>query len=243
MKMFWVVLAVLSVGFNLLGENKLVPVDVSEVYIPGGIDKKDPSITVGFDNNDPNVQVIVEGALRNTCYRLSSEPEIVMDKKQRKIFIQPRAYFYNGICLQVLVRYKQEINLGMLPTGKYDITVGKMDPIEKILEVAEAKNEGPDDYPYAPVEKVSFDKEKVKISGQFEGDCFRQSHVKTFDPKDHVVVILPIVVHEPHEGKCVLKKKPFTYEVDLSDKGIRGRNLLHVRAQNGQSVNLIENFD
>ena len=63
----------------------------------------------GFDDND-QIQVIIEGRLPSDCYRLD-QPEIKTNPVTKEILIQPKAGYYNWLCLEVLVPWTQVVNI------------------------------------------------------------------------------------------------------------------------------------
>ena len=209
---------------------RLLEVGVSDVFVPQG-----------FDDNDPNVQVIVEGYFPNTCYKLGP---IKVEQKEDRIKITPQAYFYHAPCLQVMVHYTQEINLGILKAGKYTLDIPSDRPeTTPMLPIAHAENQGPDDYIYAPIESarvVSKERPMVRLHGVFSNSCMSLDRVVTHSESNRVVAILPIAKYE-NNGACLDVLTPFHKDVQIKDP-LKGRTLLHVRSLNGNAVNVIEAF-
>lgn len=211
----------------------LVPVNASSVYVPSG-----------FDHND-NVQIVIEGYFPNTCYK--SGPSHISFSKN-KISIRPQAYYYEGACLQILVHYEQVINLGPLESGNYEVSVGRgKENIASTLNISEAMNAGPDDYLYAPIRSarlISRNKRVVRLEGIFPQSCMsiHQEDIMIHAPENQVVAILPIARHD-EEDECQNRPQPFQVDVDLGYLDLQGRFLIHVRSLNGNSFNLIEDFE
>ena len=213
---------------------RLLEVGVSDVFVPQG-----------FDDNDPNVQVVIEGYFPNTCYKLGP---IKVEKREDQIKITPQAYFYHGPCLQVMVHYVQEINLGMLKEGKYKLDIPSDCPqTTHVLPIAHVENQGPDqgpdDYIYAPIENarvLSKETPTVRLQGVFSNSCMSLDHVKVRPESDRVVALLPIAKYE-NSGACLDVLKPFHKDVRI-ESPLKGRTLLHIRSLNGHAVNVIEDF-
>lgn len=214
---------------------RLVDAGVSDVFVPQG-----------FDDNDPNIQVIVEGYFPNTCYKLAPAR---VEKKEDRIKIVPQAYFYHGPCLQVMVHYAQEIDLksflGPLKAGKYTLDIPSDCPEtpHPILPIAHSNNAGPDDYLYAPIESarvISKQSPTVRLQGVFSNSCMSLDRVMVHSESNRVVAILPIAKYE-NNGVCLDALKPFYKDVKIEEP-LKGRTLLHIRALNGNAVNVIEDF-
>ncbi|MBI2646196.1 MAG: hypothetical protein HYW85_04075 [Deltaproteobacteria bacterium] len=208
---------------------RLLEVGVSDVFVPQG-----------FDDND-NAQVVVEGIFPTTCYKLGP---VKVDINEDTIKITPQAYFYHGPCLQVMVPYKQEINLGILKAGTYKLNILPDCPENRhTLSIAHSTNSGPDDYLYAPIESarvVSKERPTVRLHGVFSNSCMSLDRVVTHSESNRVVAILPIAKYE-NNGACLDVLTPFHKDVQIKDP-LKGRTLLHVRSLNGTAVNVIEDF-
>ncbi|MBI3018746.1 MAG: hypothetical protein HYY61_02495 [Deltaproteobacteria bacterium] len=208
---------------------RLLEVGVSDVFVPQG-----------FDDND-NSQVVVEGYFPNTCYKLGP---VKIEKEENRIKITPQAYFYHGPCLQVMVHYTQEINLGILKAGKYKLDIPSDCPEgTPTLFVAHSTNPGPDDYLYAPIESarvLSKETPTVRLHGVFSNSCMSLDRVAVHLESNRVVAILPIAKFENTE-LCLNVLKPFHKDVRIEEP-LNGRTLLHIRSLNGNAVNVIEDF-
>ncbi len=208
---------------------RLVEIGVSDVFIPQG-----------FDDND-NAQVVVEGYFPNTCYKIGP---VKVEKRENKIKITPQAYFYHGTCLQVMVHYVQEINLGLLKFGKYILDIPSDYPERtRILSIAQSTNPGPDDYLYAPIESarvLSKETPTVRLQGVFSNSCMSLDRVMVHPEPGRVVAVLPIAKYD-NSGVCAEVLKPFHKDIRI-EAPLTGRTLLHVRSLNGSAVNVIEDF-
>jgi hypothetical protein len=191
----------------------------------------------GFDTND-SVEIVGEGLLNNSCYR-AANVDVNVDHATMRIELSPKAYFYDSLCLQVLIPYHQVISLGILNAGRYTVsdTVRKLDLGE--INVRLATSSSPDDFLYAPVSQAFFKYESgsafVTISGEFTNSCMRLSQVlMSVQPK--VITVQPIM--EMEEGVlCADGMFPFERKVQVSGLSPKQRYLLHVRALNGKSIN------
>jgi hypothetical protein len=199
------------------------PALFNEVYIPGG-----------FDDNDV-VQIVGEGLFRNSCYRPGPTAAKV-DQKNFTVTLNPAAYEYPGICLQVILPFERTVDVGILHDGTYKVIQNE----EQIatFKVAKARTLSPDDYLYAPISQAYFRQEgtvsKVLLSGDFPTDCMALDHVVT-RVENKVLVIQPIAKME-ERGDCKQGKFPFN-TVATIDLVPQGRYLLHVRSMNAKAVN------
>jgi hypothetical protein len=195
----------------------------------------------GFDSND-NVQIVGEGMYRSTCYKPSAV-QVTIDEELKQIKVKPKAYYYEGFCLQMLVPFNQVIDLGLLKNGKY--TVIQEESSEEpatlgSLKVKAATHSTPDDFLYAPVSQAYLDrsgtKARVKISGEFTNSCMRLVDTAVTVQRN-VLVVQPVSELE-ERADCRGGKFPFekTQEVE----GVpSGRYLLHVRSLNGSAINTL----
>lgn len=194
-------------------------------------------IPVGFDTND-NAQLVAEGVFSNTCFRPASVKAVV-SHKDKTIHLYPRAYKYDGACLQMMVNWHKEIDLGVLETGDYKvITVNGKDRAELgAMKVATATNSSPDDYLYAPVSQAYFEKVDgkyyVRVSGEFPQTCMQMREV-IVRVQENVLVVQPIA--EETSEACEARPTPYSELVEVKDAK-PGRYLVHVRSLNGKAIN------
>jgi hypothetical protein len=197
---------------------------------------------VGFDDNDEAVMV-VDGFLPSGCYRLT-RPNVVIDQVAKTIVVTPQARYFNIPCVEALVPYHFDVNLGVLSIGDYKVTVINANavPLPERLAVTEASNAGPDDFLYAPIDEVTVNenhdsgKLTATLRGRFTLDCMTFGDVRVID-NGKSVNILPIMKVD-HEG-CQAVETPFVQTVDLPTSIAAGRHLLHVRSLNGAAVNYL----
>lgn len=192
----------------------------------------------GFDTND-NTQLVAEGMFSNTCYRPAAV-EASIDDLQKTVTLKPTAYFYSGMCLQMIVPFNQVVNLGIMKAGDYKVMQSGNNNALGNLTVRVATNSTPDDFLYAPISQAYMasrgGKTYVTVSGSFTNSCMSLADVMVnVQPK--VVVVQPISVTK--EGvACTGGEFPFERTVEV--KGVtNGRYLLHVRSLNGNSVNTL----
>ncbi len=225
-----VTILILSAAFGVNADvfPKIVNTSFKVGYIP-----------VGFDTND-NAQLVAEGTFTNACFRPASVKAVV-SHKHKTIHLYPRAYQYDGACLQMTVNWHKEIDLGILETGDYKvITVnGKQRTELGEMKVASATNSSPDDFLYAPVSQVYFEKVEgkhyLRVSGEFSTTCLQMREV-IVRVQDKVLVVQPI--SEELEGSCEARSVPYSELVEV--KGVNpGRYLIHVRSLNGKAINNI----
>ncbi|NBQ54379.1 MAG: hypothetical protein EBU49_12490, partial [Proteobacteria bacterium] len=136
-----------------------------------------------LDSNDSSV-VILDGYLPDGCYRLT-QPEVHVNDEHKTISIQARANYFNVPCIEALVPYTQEVELGMLPGGNYRIQNGDGHQIGS-LSIKKAQSKYPDDFLYAPVEDLILDQKETAtdqhiatLRGRFTNSCMYIEHVDT----------------------------------------------------------------
>ncbi len=206
---------------------KVVPVQFHTGYFP-----------VGFDTND-NSQVVAEGLFSNTCYKPVGT-KVAVDHENKIIRLYARAFKYEGMCLQMVVPFNREIDVGLLKAGTYKVYSILNNNDEKELgdmQVSIATNSEPDDFLYAPVSQAYFSKKDgkyfVTVSGMFPQTCYKMREVVVrVQPK--VLVVQPIA--EKTDELCDERLQPYSETVEV--KNVKeGRYLLHVRSLNGKAIN------
>lgn len=217
----------------------LIPITPDRIFAP-----------LGFDDND-NVQVVLDGELADTCYKLGPT-QFKLDAVRQRIYVQQQAYYYPGAwCAQVRVPYVQTLNLGILPAGQYELVVQTEDGTVKpaaSLPVSLSATRSPDDHLYAPVTEAYLEKSlgalegrdsfyTLYISGQFNNSCMKFKDVKMNVRQNNVIEVLPIVEMDSSRG-CTQIMTDFNVGVSLKSVP-KGRYLLHIRSLNGQSLNRI----
>lgn len=215
----------------LADEGTLVNVDSRTVFAP-----------VGFDDND-EAELVVEGFLPGDCYKLSS-PEVDVDAAAFAVTVRTMARKFDVPCREILVPFHYTAKLGQLAPGKYTVQVpGPGETLTETLPVKHAVAPGPDEFPYAPVDSVEVNLDRVEhhmvatIRGRFTNSCMRWKEARVED-QGKVQVVLPIVAIDALTN-CRPVETEYEQKVVLPDTMRWGRHLLHVRSLNGQAVNLI----
>lgn len=207
----------------------------------------------GFDNND-NVEVVLYGHFPTSCYKVGNTTARVEGKT---IFIHSTSYEYQRdpssplACADIVVPFKQVVKLGVVPTGTFTVKTERMDGREgksANLKVKEAKVTSPDDFLYAPVSSVTFQKNggegTVELKGTFPmmfTGCMKMDKVQYSFTDGPVLVVQPIA-KIAKTGECTHEdmELDFTYNFTVDGALPVGSDmLLHVRALDGNSVNKV----
>ena len=195
-------------------------------------------VPVGFDDND-DVMVVLDGNLPDSCYKLS-HTEVLKDPTTNKVTLIQYARRYPGVCLESLVPFSSESNIGVMPVGLF--SVASPGAMEEKLQVTEATSAGPDEFLYAPVDstKVTFDEttgtHRGILEGRFTNTCMRIKEVTVINSGKTLEVLPKMEMVETPSG-CQTTEVPFSWTVDLPREISQGRHLMHVRSLNGKSVN------
>lgn len=203
---------------------------------------------VGFDSND-NTQIVLAGTYPNTCYKVG-EPSVTIDKANKRVFVQDKAFHHQGICLYMMVPYHKAVNLGVMEAGDYDIMLGdQSNPSAAVktgqLAVAKATSTSADDYLYAPVEEASLVKDnadlQLTLKGTFTKSCYQIKNVKVsmVTSPNNMIIVQPIA--EEDGSTCFETEKGFEKTVTIKNAP-EGRTLLHIRSLNGQAINRVLNL-
>lgn len=202
---------------------------------------------VGFDDND-NAQFVFEGYYPSSCYRSGIVTQSI-DKATKKIVVQNKAYYYEGIiCMPMLTPYNHAVSLGVVTEGNYEIffrgetdTESTEGPLVKMgnLKVAHSESSDPDDYLYAPVDKVWVSSDAqgsvLTVAGGYSNTCMSMDKVD-LRRTDDVIVVLPKAKMGTED--CAIPIVPIPYQINVPMVGIgEGRVLFHVRSLSGQAVN------
>lgn len=209
-------------------QGTLVGVSVRELFVPNG-----------FDDND-EVEVVLDGELPNTCYKLAHN-EVKYDEATGRYIVFQFARRYPGICIQTTVPFFTAARLGVVPAG--DFKVQTLGAALETLKVKEATSAGPDDYTYAPIDSARVERDEAHnkyfgiIQGRMTNTCMTIDEVKVFD-SGKTIEVLPIIkmVDRPD---CAAIEMPFAWQVDLPASMAEGRHLMHVRSLNGKSQNMV----
>lgn len=220
-------LLLLFSGFVFASADKalpsMAPVAAHTAYIPAG-----------FDNND-RVQIMLEGNFRDNCYRVGSYKKVIAPGK---ITIFLSAYKYQTGCNDVEVPFSQEVQLGLLPEGRYAVVDGNSGRVLGQLPIKVARVSSPDDHVYAPVSDVNIAYgpayNAIAVSGEFNASCYTLKSVNAIIDGNKVITVLPIAERNP--GTCVHGRFPYRKYAPFP-QGVNGRNLVQVRSLSGQALN------
>lgn len=220
-----------SMNQVIAGNPAEVPASVHTTYVPEG-----------FDTND-RVQIVAEGTFANACYRPGAVIATV-DADKKVISLDASAYYWDGVCAQVLVNWHQVVDLGNVELGAYKIVQKGTDDRMGSLNVKLATNSGPDDYLYAPVSQAFYQskdgKHTLTVTGEFTNDCMTLVDVVTH-VQSNVITVQPIA-EKSDSTTCNEGKFSFKRETNLGQIQ-DGRYLIHVRSLNGQAVNTLVNIE
>ncbi len=197
----------------------------------------------GFDSND-NVELFVTGYLPNLCFK---SPQSKVEIKGNKIAVSVTANKNQaglGFCLDVVVPFFENIKVGLLDKGKYDIAVNEYSSLAKksSIAIAEASSNSIDDVVYADVDdvvRVDDGSRKILLKGYNPSDCFELKEIVVLDNGVDTYSILPKM--KQVKAFCPKKMIPFTYEMDVPEKLDADKVLLHVRVMDGRAINTIFN--
>jgi hypothetical protein len=202
-----------------------VSVAFEKIYVP-----------LGFDSND-NIQMVGEGVFENSCYR-PAPTAVTVDVEKKTVHLEPKAYHYGGLCLQVLLPFNRQIDVGILGAGLWTVTQGASNVKVGEINVAVALTKNADDFIYAPVSQAFFNqangKNEVVMSLELPCDGLPVENVKVSVQKD-VLVLQPIMKNDGRSG-CARAFLPVQKTVDVGAVP-PGRYLLHVRSMNGTAIN------
>ncbi len=197
----------------------------------------------GFDSND-NAEAIVTGFLPNLCYKAPKSVVSVVDGKISVSVKATKNIVGMGFCANVIVPFVENIKIGVLDKGKYQIAVNEKTDWEKKsnLSISEASSNSIDDAVYANVDEVARENEgsrKVLLKGYNPSDCFELKEIAVIDNGVDTYSVLPKM--KQVKAFCPKKMIPFTYEFDVPEKLEADKVLLHVRVMDGRSVNAFFN--
>ncbi len=225
--------ALLISGAAMAGDSMVeVPVPVDHVYAPAG-----------FDSND-HAEVMIAGYLPNLCYKA---PKSVVKVNGNKINISIRANKIRsglGFCASVIVPFIENVNIGLLDQGKYNLAVNENSPYERKadMKVAEASSNSVDENIYANVSeivRVSDQSRRVQLKGYNPSDCFELKEIQVIDNGSDVFSVLPKL--SQLRDHCPKKMVPFVYEFSVPESLAAPQVLLHVRVMDGKSMNALFN--
>ena len=202
----------------------------------------------GFDQND-NAQIVSLGYLPNTCYKTGKTSySINHTEKHLEINFQGTVRM-DGICLMVQVPYTQEINLGRLPEGNYEVyfvsALGERVKMA-VLNIAKTENSNIDEQLYMPITDAFLENTQnaqpvLHLLGTVTNSCLRFKEVKMIQKTTSVLEVLPLAEFV-EEGHCRTIQKRFELKIPILNS-LKGNNLVHIRSLNGTALNLIAYFE
>lgn len=219
---------------KLLDQPQLVGIQPELTFMPPG-----------FDDNDRS-QVVIAGAYRSSCYKTGPSTARV-DLESKTITITHQAYFYRGMCLQMLVPYLETVDVGLLPAGEYQVKTldaqGQTHS-EGTLPVAQSASTTPDDFLYAPIDQTyvtpAAGGATLTLSGTYPTDCMSLKETKVFYRSKNIIEVLPIV--EATDGpNCHDTNVSFETQVNLMPPW-SGKTLIYIRSLNGKSLSSLFEF-
>jgi hypothetical protein len=214
---------------------ELVTAPIDRVYTP-----------LGFDDND-DAEIVLHGEFPNTCFKVGPVKAVV-DQQTKKITVDAQAYRYGGegtSCPRVATAFLQSVKLGPLPVGTYKVEVLNRDVRSLNLKVVAARTDNPDDYLYAPIEAVSFEKglggkQTIVLEGHYPYTfvgCMKIEEVRAQVTPGHVLVVQPIAKMYDDDADCTDQASTKKFRVEHSVRVADGEYLAHVRVLAGQSIN------
>lgn len=226
---FLLKLSVLSlISLNAFATPRVIDAPVSKVFVPKG-----------FDNND-NVEVIVRGTFPDSCH---ARNKYTVSFNGDKIDVKVTANRTEGpACEQVQIPYLENITIGSLQAGQYQITVNGT--LKQKLEVTEASSRSVDDHLYGMIQYV-----ELGFTGGVNGqvylvgkspDCLELDRLETISNGKDTLSILPIMkkVRDCQGQRQDLMSIPVSFDIR---KFVDNEILLFVRTMDGKSVHsLIE---
>lgn len=218
----------LSSGGVLFGAT---PIPATQLWIPEG-----------FDDND-DVVIVAEGVLPDTCHQLS-DPLVVTGAGNANVTVTLQATVAAGQCAPVPVPFQQEIYLGQMTSGDWNVTVNGLDA-EQRLNVLRATGTGIDDFIYAPVErvKVKIDdatgQSVIQLRGKLSVSCLTWKEARLI-VQPTVLVVLPIL--EQTSTDCSPATRLIAHDIPVPSDLPNGRYLIHARALNGRAINHVFNW-
>jgi hypothetical protein len=225
-------LCFLSSSLAFAFDPTVIAAPVEKVYVPKG-----------FDNND-SVQVVVAGNFPNPCYAVhTTEVKVVEDKILVSVTAIAPNQLNAQICADVLSPFKEEVNIGLLKKGEYQIIVNQTseNPIKGGISIASSQSSLLDDYLYLDVlyiEQNEGNKTSFKIKGMRYSPCFEIDRIETISNGKDTISVLPIL--KQVSDFCPMKGQPLSVDTDIDLSGLESdKVLLHVRKSDGKSFNSI----
>lgn len=213
-----------------------------QLRMPRELDMPDEDIPVshifapqGFDNED-NVEITARALKPSPCYETPTASFIQVNNQ---IIISMRAAkkFGNRICLGMVVPQMVTVSLGKMKTGDFEFFAANSAQAKAHMKIGIPKSESVDDYIYAHVENVLYNKETrtTSLIGRNPSDCVELDHIETQWNGVDTLAILPIM--KQVKAQCDSVMVPFQYDYIIPETNKTDIELLHVRSLNGNAVN------
>lgn len=237
-------------GLRKMGWKRLIPAIALILSSPATARANVPAerlyVPTGYDETD-EVVVVVEGYLDSTCYQIR-KAKVVLNGSVFDVY--PQAEKQGVDCDPLPVPYVLEVLLNpddAIAPGRYQVRVAsKTKNLVETLQVEEAEVNQVDNHPYAPVDDaevgmLSGGRMRATIEGRFQNTCMVIDRIDVSTQNGKTYEMLPIVKmlkKDPKGDPCRQKERRFDAFRDFAEPP-PGRYLLHVRSQNGHSVNHI----
>lgn len=201
----------------------------------------------GYDSNDAIV-VVVEGYLENTCQQVRSASVV---PKGFDFEVTPLAETLGTQCEPLVTAYTIEVVLnpdGPVDRGRYNVLAPSHNGsrLKEELIVEEATGAGIDNARYAPVDAVevgvlSGGRMRAVLEGRLQNTCLSLEMALTSTNGKTYELVPTVVANKTDKlGKpCADKEWRYRVQKDFDEPAIPGRYLLHVRSQNGKSLNRV----
>jgi len=192
----------------------------------------------GFDANDV-AEIIVSGWLPNSCFS-RPQAEAKLEGGQIKVSVTATKNTEAASCLQMAVPFLAVAPIGRLEAKNYKVVVNDSErQMTALLSVVQPSSADIDNFVYARVESVSRTSfpRVVSLKGTNPSDCLALASIQMISNGENTYSILP-VMHQV-KATCMRKPMPFEYQIRIPEIQGPGRVLLHVRSQDGHSINYL----
>ncbi|MDD0854305.1 hypothetical protein HBN50_14425 [Halobacteriovorax sp. GB3] len=193
---------------------------------------------MGFNSND-NVEVVVSGFLPNLCYKdLRINP--IVEGNRIKIDVKANDLSApDVVCGEMIVPFLEEVQLGVLDQGWYDVEVNG--EINNEIYIEEAIDDAIEDEVLANVEVVVKDEYSriIKLKGHNPSSCYEFEAFEVIDNGKDVYSVSPIM--KKVSEFCPMKMVPFELEFEVPNDLKSDRLLIHVKSMYGNNLNSLFN--
>jgi hypothetical protein len=206
--------------------------DLESVNIPSG----QIHVPLGFDSNDKQVEVIVTGAVPDTCHK-RPQGKVSIDGNKIKITMKADKVSGHGVyCIKAVVPYMVSVPLGQLSEGLYQVSAGKDEQKSYNLVVGTPGSASIDNFTYANVMNVkTAENGNIVLSGEHPSNCMDIERVEMIANENlDTFSILPIVTKTAEE--CNLVMTPFSKEIPAPAK-TASDVVFHIRRLDGTAIN------